>query len=97
MATLLHSPKSGSEWGPNKLLAYNIDIQFPDAANFFCVNPCHNQPLLTVLTRLNADDMANDLNYRFVRYMDLSMDPVPEEESAVDDFAVCWVTCLDPG
>jgi hypothetical protein len=39
MATLLRSPKSGSDWGPNELHAYNIDIQFQDAATFFGVNP----------------------------------------------------------
>ena len=95
MASLLRSPKSGSNWGPNELLAYNIDIQFQDAATFFGVNPLP-QPAVAdeVLTRLNADDMTNDSNYKFVRYMDLAMDPVPAEESAVDDFAVCLLTLL---
>jgi hypothetical protein len=95
MTTLLRSPKSGSDWGPNELLAYNIDIQFQDAATFFGVNPLP-QPAVAaeVLTRLNADDTTNDSNYKFVRYMDLAMDPVPAEESAVDDFAVCLPTLL---
>ncbi|KAF8466813.1 hypothetical protein DFH94DRAFT_780270 [Russula ochroleuca] len=95
MASLLRSPKSGSDWGPNELLAYNIDIQFQDAATFFDVNPLP-QPAVPseVLTRLDADDMTNDLNYRFVRYMDLAMDPVLAEESAVDDFAVSLLTML---
>ncbi|KAH9989556.1 hypothetical protein BJV77DRAFT_1129662, partial [Russula vinacea] len=92
---LLRSAKSGSDWGPNELVAYNIDIQFQDAANFFGVNPLP-QPAVAneVLTRLDADDMTNDSNYRFVRYMDLAMDPVPTEESAVDDFAVFLLTML---
>ena len=47
-----------------------------------------------VLTRLNADEMINDLNYEFVRHMVLAMDPVPTEESAVDDFAVYLLTLL---
>jgi hypothetical protein len=38
--------------------------------------------------------MTNDSNYRFVRYMDLAMDPVPTEESAVNDFAVHLLTML---
>lgn len=42
-------------------------------------------------TRLNADDMANDENYH---YMDLAMEPVPAEELAVNDFAVCLLTML---
>ena len=95
MATLLRSPKSGSDWAPNDLLAYNIDIQFQDMATFFGVNPLP-QPAVDneVFTRLNADDMTNELNYKFVRYMDLAMSPVPAEESAVVDFAVCLLTLL---
>jgi hypothetical protein len=95
MTTLLRSPKSGSDWGPNELLAYNIDIQFQDAATFFGVIPLP-QPAVAaeVLTKLNADDTTNDSNYKFVRYMDLAMDPVPAEEFAVDDFAVCLPTLL---
>ncbi|KIM89698.1 hypothetical protein PILCRDRAFT_2015 [Piloderma croceum F 1598] len=53
------SPKSGNDWGKNELLAYNIDVQFQDAATFFGVNPLP-QPAVAneVLTRLNADDMT---------------------------------------
>ena len=47
-----------------------------------------------LLTRLNADDTENDSNYKFVRYMNLAMNPVPGEESAVVDFAVCLLTLL---
>jgi hypothetical protein len=32
--------------------------------------------------------MVDDESYHVVRYMDLAMDPVPGEESAVDDFAM---------
>jgi hypothetical protein len=32
--------------------------------------------------------MENDANYKLLRYMDLAMNPVPDEESAVVDFAV---------
>jgi hypothetical protein len=35
-----------------------------------------------------ADEMVDDGSYQVVRYMDLVMDPVPGEESAVDDFAM---------
>jgi hypothetical protein len=38
--------------------------------------------------------MTNELNYKFVRYMDLAMSPVPAEESAVVDFVVCLLTLL---
>lgn len=95
MASLLRSPKSGSDWGPNDLRAYNIDFKFVQAAPFFNVDPLP-QPAVAdeVLTRLNADDMTNDSNYKFVRYMDLAMDPAPGDESAVVDFAVYLLTLL---
>jgi hypothetical protein len=75
-------PKSGSDWGPNEL-----DIQFQDAATFFGVNPLP-QPAVAneLLKRLDADDMTNGSNYKFVRYMDLAMDRVLAEDSAVLDF-----------
>jgi hypothetical protein len=95
MASILRSAKSGSDWGPNELLAYNIDVQFQDAATFFAVNPLP-QPTIAdeVLLRLDAADMTNDSHYKLVRYMDLAMNPAPAEESAVDDFAVCLLTLL---
>jgi hypothetical protein len=54
--------------------------------------PTDSSPLHT--TTLNADDMTNDSNYKSVRYIHLTMDPVPAEESAVDNFAVCLPTLL---
>ena len=92
----MRSPKSGSDWEPNDLLAYNIVIQFQDATTFFGVNPLP-QPAVAneVLTQHNADDMTNDSNYKFMNYMDLAMNPVPMEESAVVDFAVCLLSLLD--
>jgi len=44
-----------------------------------------------ILTKLNADDMTDDANYKFVRYMDLAMD---SGESAVVDFAVSLLTLM---
>jgi hypothetical protein len=32
--------------------------------------------------------MATEESYQFVRYMDLAMNPVPGEESVVDDFVM---------
>ena len=63
---------------------------------FFGVNPLP-QPAVAneILTRIKADDMKNDANYKFLCYMDLTMNPVPAEESAVVDFAVCLLTLLD--
>ncbi|KIM70501.1 hypothetical protein SCLCIDRAFT_1206637 [Scleroderma citrinum Foug A] len=38
--------------------------------------------------------MVNDANYKLLRYMNLAMDPVATEESAVVDFAVHLLTLL---
>jgi hypothetical protein len=92
MATLLRAAKSGSDWGPNELAAYHIVIEFQDAATFFGMDPLP-RPDDEVLSNLSAD-MASDSNYKLLRYMDLAMNPVPAEESAVDDFAVHLLTLL---
>jgi hypothetical protein len=47
--------------------------------------PSHHPNLLN---RLMADKMVDDESYQVVRYMDLAMEPVPGEESAVDNFAM---------
>jgi len=95
MANLLRSAKSGSDWGPSELHAYNIVVEFQNAATFFGLNPLP-QPAVAaeVLNNISADDMVNDANYKLLRYMDLAMDPVPAEESAVDDFAVHLLSLL---
>lgn len=95
MANLLRSAKSGSDWGVSELAAYNIKVQFQDAVTFFGVDPLPAPTVaVELLTRVNADDMDADSNYKLIRYMDLAMDPVPTEESAVDDFAVQLLTVL---
>lgn len=95
MANLLRTAKSGSDWGQAELHAYNIVVEFQDAPTFFGVNPLP-QPAVAaeLLDNIAANDMANDANYKLLRYMDLAMDPVPSEESAVDDFAVHLLTVL---
>ena len=68
--------KSGSDWGPTNFLhttSPSSSRTLPSFAN-------------QVLTKFNADDMTSDSNYKFVRYVDLAMNPA--EESAVDNFAV---------
>ncbi|KZP02904.1 hypothetical protein FIBSPDRAFT_808267 [Athelia psychrophila] len=89
MANLLRSAKSGNDWTLKELVAYNITVQLQDATTFFGVNPLP-QPTVAqeVLTTRDADDMAHGDNYRLLRYMDLAMNPIPDEESAVVDFAV---------
>lgn len=37
---------------------------------------------------MDAEEMVGEESYKLVRYMDLSMNPIPGEESAVDDFTM---------
>jgi len=89
MDNIIRSPKSGSDWTINDLIAYNITIVQENVSMFFgqavLPVPPHHPDLLN---RLTADEMADDESYRVVRYMDLAMDPVPGEESAVNDFTM---------
>ena len=95
MTNLLRTAKLGSDWSQAELHAYNIVVEFQDAPTFFGVNPLP-QPAVAgeLLNNVAADDMVNDANYKLLRYMDLAMDPVPAQESAVDDFAVHLLTLL---
>ena len=103
MANHIRSAKSGSDWTTNELMAYNIVVEYQNAAIFFgtpnlpppaTVNP-------SVLTTANPDDAADDGVYELLRTMDLAMSPAPAEESAVDDFAFCccvhWATMREAG
>ena len=81
--------ESGSDWTINDLTAYNNTIVQQDAATFFgqadLPAPPHYPDLLNKLT---ADEMSDDESYQVIRYIDLVMDPVPGEKSAVDNFAI---------
>ncbi|KAF8524621.1 hypothetical protein BU17DRAFT_42813 [Hysterangium stoloniferum] len=95
MANLLRTAKSGNDWSQAELHAYNIVVEWQEAPTFFGVNPLP-QPAVAgeLLHNVAADDMVNDANYKLLRYMNLAMDPVFAEESAVDDFAVHLLTLL---
>jgi len=89
MANIIRNAKSGRDWTINDLNAYNISIVRQNSAMFFgqaaLPPPPHH---LDLLNRLTADEMADEESYQVVRYMDLAMDPVPGEESAVHDFVM---------
>jgi hypothetical protein len=89
MASLKHNPKSGNDWTVNDLAAYNITIVQQNAATFFgqaaLPPPPHHPDLLNNLT---ADEMTDEASYRVVQYIDLAMDQIPDEESAVNDFVM---------
>jgi len=89
MANIIRTAKSGSDWTVNELDAYNITIVSQDSATFFGSDvlplPTHHPDLIDKAT---ADEMEDEDSYQVLRYMDLAMDPIPGEESAVDDFAM---------
>jgi len=89
MANLMRTSKSGSDWTPNDLLAYNIRVEYQDSQTFFGT-PNLPQPHVDneVLTAHDAAATQRDDPYALLRTMDLAMAVSPGEESAVDDFAV---------
>src|SRR5882762_354527 len=96
MTELIRSAKSSNNWTSNELKAYNIVVEFQDAATFFGM-PNLPQPTTVnpaILTTAGPDDTADDGVYALLRMMDLALSPPPEEESAVDDFAVMLLNAL---
>ena len=88
MANLTRRAKSGNDWTQAELRAYNTFVEFQDATTFFGINPLPRPAVADeLLSNVAADDMANEENYKLLRYTDLATDPVPALESAVDDFA----------
>lgn len=91
MANLIRSPKCGSDWTANDLLAYNIRVSSQSPDNFY------GQPLPTVasLSRLDPNlisgtlDMQglSDETYRLSQYLDLASKANSGQESAIHDFA----------
>ncbi|KAJ3559874.1 hypothetical protein NP233_g11154 [Leucocoprinus birnbaumii] len=89
MANLIRTSKSGSDWTPNDLLAYNIRVEYQDSRTFFGIANLP-QPLVDneVLIAPDAAATQHDDPYILLRTMDLAMAVPPGEESAVDDFSV---------
>jgi len=94
MAELLRSAKSGSDWSFNELAAYNIEVDYQDAATFFGMATLP-QPAVPpdILKSSTPDDACDDTSYRLLRAMDIAIMP-GAEESAVDDFAVLLLRVL---
>ncbi|PPQ78413.1 hypothetical protein CVT25_011889 [Psilocybe cyanescens] len=86
---LIRSAKSGSDWGPNELAAYNITMEPQDAATFFEVDPLPEPHVpADMLDKLEAEETTDLDSFRTLSAMDLAMSAAPSEESAVDDFVV---------
>ena len=95
MANIIRNAKSGSDWTRNDLAAYNISLVSRSAAAFFGQDPLpvpNNHPQL--LTHPTTDGITDRDAYRVLEYMDLAMTLVPNEESAVDDFAMHLLLAL---
>jgi hypothetical protein len=80
---------SNPYWTIDDLKMFNITVARQDAATFFGqavlpVPPHHHE----LLHKLTADEMTNDESYHVARYMEMAMNPVECERSAIDDFAV---------
>ena len=87
MANLIRNAKSGSDWTHNELKAYNIIVEYQDAATFFG-QPLPNPPVHPdLLNYLSADDQTDDEAFILLRLMELAMVPRPSQESATADFA----------
>lgn len=89
MANLIRTSKSGSDWTPNDLLAYNIRVEYQDSQTFFGTANLP-QPNVDdeILIAPDAAATQHDDPYALLRSMDLAMAGRHGEESAVDDFVV---------
>jgi hypothetical protein len=76
MSNLIRSPKSGSDWANNELLAYNIVVKDCTDDEFFGVR---DVPIF----RFSEDRESR----RVLDYLDLASKADQGQESAIDDFA----------
>jgi hypothetical protein len=87
MANLIRSPKSGSDWTTNELIAYNITVTTQSPREFFLRNP---EPPLVDLDPSLIDspvDAENvpDHTFRYLTHLDLATNA--GQKSSIDDFA----------
>ncbi|KAG1751461.1 uncharacterized protein EDB91DRAFT_1298392 [Suillus paluster] len=86
-AKLIRSPKSGSEWTTNELIAYNITVATQPPWEFFLQN--HEPPLegvdpSLIDSPLDADNVT-DATHTYLSYLDLATHA--GQEILIDDFA----------
>ncbi|KAG1876418.1 hypothetical protein DFJ58DRAFT_865341 [Suillus subalutaceus] len=97
MTALKPMAKSSSDWTRNELAAYNIKVDYQDAATFFEIDRDNlPQPDINpdILTTSDPNDVADDDVSELLRTMEFAMSPAPAEESAVDDFTVLLLRAL---
>ncbi|KAH9059429.1 hypothetical protein EDB83DRAFT_932284 [Lactarius deliciosus] len=87
MANLIRSPKSGSDWTTNELIAYNVTVTTRSPQEFFLQNP---EPILVGLdpslvnSNLDAENVP-DHTFRYLTHLDLATNA--GQESLIDDFS----------
>lgn len=89
MANLIRSAKSGSKWGINELIAFNIGVNTVDMQTFFGF-PNLPQTTVSPVILNNLEEPLGPLHKSemdFFTYLEDAMTIHPEEESLVDDFA----------
>src|ERR1700691_6228339 len=89
MANLVRSAKSGSNWGMNELIAFNIEVIDVNAQTFFG-NTILPQLTVSPIILDNLEEPAGPLHKAdmdFFAYMEDSTTIPPPEHSLLDDFA----------
>ena len=89
MANIIRSAKSGSDWGTNELVGFNIEIVDVKLSSFFGMDQLP-QPMVSQAILDNAEEpagLSSKPDIDFFQYMEDAMAIPPAEESLVDDFA----------
>jgi hypothetical protein len=87
MANIIRCAKSGSGWGSNELIAYNITVTAQEQQQFFPQGadaPLTDLDPALITAAPKATDVSDD-TYRFLAYLDLAT--TASQETAIDDFA----------
>ena len=95
MANLIQSARSGSDWGTNELVVFNIKVNNVNAQTFFG-SPNLPQIMVSAVILDNLEEPASTLqksNIDFFAYMQDTMAIPPRQESLVDDFAAFFSRC----
>ncbi|TFK90154.1 hypothetical protein K466DRAFT_402433 [Polyporus arcularius HHB13444] len=95
MSTIKRSPKSGNDWTPTDLFAYNIHVVYQDSASFFGITDLpHPQVDDEILVARNAATTQHDDSYALLRTLELAQATAHGQESAVTDFLVALFRTL---
>ena len=99
MANLIRSAKSGSHWGINELIAFNISVSTLDIPTFFGIPDLPQTTVSPVILNsleepIGGPPLLKD-ELDFFSYLEDAMAIPPEEKSFVDDFAAFILRLMD--